>query len=251
MYLCKGCQWDAAAGSFQDCDWVGGKCATAPCKVSRNPCQNRGVCEEAGLCRCFAGFAGPDCGETTQLQRAVKVCDPENLLACAANGVCHSGECWCYPGFTGEDCSEVARADEMVCVHEPWTEWSACISSERPTMWGPPCGSGKRYRHRDARDGCGERETEDLQCENRPCCDVNFWTQWSSCAGCSLRSRLRTFVSAGAATEPSCFRVPLTEDKDCSSECAESCNLGDWVPAGSCSATCGIASSCNHKCPKR
>lgn len=60
------------------------------------PCSNLGRCVD-GVCQCFPGFAGINCGIE---------CKGGSENPCSLNGDCQAdGSCVCFPGFRGEACS--------------------------------------------------------------------------------------------------------------------------------------------------
>lgn len=57
-------------------------------------CNNHGVCDMDGRCRCAPGWNGMDC--------TIEFTCPNE---CSGNGLCRAHNCFCYHGWTGTDCS--------------------------------------------------------------------------------------------------------------------------------------------------
>ncbi|KAM5223725.1 teneurin-4 isoform 13-T14 [Hipposideros larvatus] len=105
-------------------------------------CYGNGDCI-SGICHCFLGFLGPDCGRAScpvlcsgngQYMKGRCLCHsgwkgaecdvPTNQcidVACSNHGTCIMGTCICNPGYKGENCEEVDCMDPTcsgrgVCV---------------------------------------------------------------------------------------------------------------------------------------
>jgi hypothetical protein len=63
-------------------------------------CANGGVCDDAGVCDCAAGFSGDTC-ETLQTECGA--------ITCTNGGVCVSDACSCADGYTGTACETTIR----------------------------------------------------------------------------------------------------------------------------------------------
>lgn len=60
-------------------------------------CRGNGVCD-AGVCLCFMGYKGEDCGSS--------FCGAAAL--CSGKGKCEDEKCKCEVGFVGDDCSDTS-----------------------------------------------------------------------------------------------------------------------------------------------
>lgn len=94
------------------------------CHVSRSPCKNGGLCEDADgfaaelTCRCLAGFTGPRCEADV---------DDCLMRPCANGATCLDGvnrfSCLCPAGFTGRFCT--VNLDD--CVSRPCLNAGRCL----------------------------------------------------------------------------------------------------------------------------
>eukprot|EP00300_Choanocystis_sp_HF-7_P030504 c39354_g1_i1.p1 GENE.c39354_g1_i1~~c39354_g1_i1.p1 ORF type:complete len:1296 (+),score=169.59 c39354_g1_i1:48-3890(+) len=71
--------------------------------ASLNDCNSGGLCEPgypSGICKCFPGYLGQDCGAIDT--------DASCGKNCSGFGVCTQSRCVCFLGRTGFDCSQLA-----------------------------------------------------------------------------------------------------------------------------------------------
>lgn len=100
----------------------------ASCCVSRSPCRNGALCEDANgfaaelTCQCLAGFTGPHC-ETNVDDCQVQPC--ANGATCL-DGVNHFS-CLCPAGFSGRFCS--INLDD--CASQPCLNGGRCLDRAR------------------------------------------------------------------------------------------------------------------------
>jgi hypothetical protein len=75
-----------------------------PPNICPKDCTNRGQCIQ-GLCTCYIGFAGTDCG--IQCPGKVDPCPDKTPCYCSGHGTCSitDGKCFCKNGWSGDDCN--------------------------------------------------------------------------------------------------------------------------------------------------
>lgn len=162
------------------------------CFVSRSPCKNGGLCEDADgfapvlTCRCLAGFAGPRC-ET----------DVDDCLMrpCANGATCLDGvnrfSCLCPAGFTGRFCT--VNLDD--CASRPCLNAGRCLDRAggfycvcRPGYTGATCETVLRGRD-DREPGWTTLGWEGAGGGARPHLTTGGKNQRSSTTGSSNSSR--------------------------------------------------------------
>uniref|UniRef100_A0A1I8Q8K8 Hemocytin n=1 Tax=Stomoxys calcitrans TaxID=35570 RepID=A0A1I8Q8K8_STOCA len=129
--VCIGDAW-----IIRDSEYV----SVPPCQATCNPpCQNNGICVEAGMCKCPDNFSGPLC----QNKRSVcttKVPVPKNSKVSCTNGICNAE---CFRGFQFPDGSTITNIE---CQDDKWIHKKSGLT--KPPDCGPicdpPCANGGR-----------------------------------------------------------------------------------------------------------
>jgi len=152
------------------------------------------------------------------------------------------------PANGGDECDPTEETEEcntqpcpVDCKQTEWGPWSSCSAS---------CGAGTRTRSRATLiypefggKECGEC-TETEACKDCDCpvnCEVSGWSDWTPCSkscGGGKTKRTRTITRQPANGGAQC--PPLVEEDDCNEEeCPTNCEMGQWGPWSTCSASCG------------
>lgn len=149
---------------------------------------------------------------------------------------CASGRC---PAPEEDQLNSSVPCNVDECVDVSWSEWSSCSVS---------CGGGHEIRSRNQvnEDGKIWSMNETRKC-NEHCCPVDCqWKEWSTWSSCSRtcgdgghRNRVRDFITNATCGGQLCVGDSLVH-QNCTAPCCPSdCEVSQWSPWTSCSATCG------------